>query len=62
MILAKTEVEPHGYKLPANSMVVLELAYVQDDVGGTLTNKIILPAEVVIVAFQVRCENIQEKS
>ncbi len=60
MILCKVEIEPHGYKLPAHSMVALELAYVQDEDGGILTSKIILPAEVVIVGLQVRCEGLNE--
>lgn len=56
MIIASQEIEPHGYKLPKDSMVELHIAYVSGDNSGTIKSRVILPEDVVVVGFVVRCE------
>ena len=56
MLIASQTIEPHGYKLPKHSMIVLEIAYVSGEDTGMIENKIILPQDVILVGFQIRCD------
>ena len=53
MILGRHEIEPHGYKLPEHSLIELTLVYVDGDTAGTIKQSVILPKEVVVLAYQV---------